>query len=542
MREITYSNGVYSFMLLQNEAAPKGWKCVNNIAYTNDSWLVKQFYLQCDIAAYNKLSEVFNTHQLSCQYVWKSNIKPNGLMPEQVVAVEFAKNKPFTLIADKAGSGKTISAIAIANENKHKKILVVCTATIKGKWLRELQHWLLDKTLSINILSVKNPQPADINIINYDLITREEIMLPILAQGLDYVIFDESHYLKGDTSMRTLAAYGISVAEYKLKQAFSKFIKEPKRTDWYVDGLQVHYNKYSKIKNINIASKAKQVVCLTGTPIVKDTLDLLPMLKALAPNAVPEARTYTDFFNRYIESVDLPFGTKIIGSKNLDRLFWHLRSTIMICREQRHTSIPVMEILPVELTDKVTLAKEAESLEIIKRITLKQAYKNMGVLPNEDLQALPQYRQKAAKVKLDACVEHIESLVEQNEKVVVFAYHTETVEYLQKALNKYKPVVIYGKTPVEKRDGIAKQFQNDPETMVFVGNIQAAGEGIDLFAARYVVFVETNWLYKDIEQCIARCNRKGQTRQVIAQFITILNSVDEYVLSTALQRRKNSLV
>jgi SNF2 family DNA or RNA helicase len=54
-------------------------------------------------------------------------------------------------------------------------------------------------------------------------------------------------------------------------------------------------------------------------------------------------------------------------------------------------------------------------------------------------------------------------------------------------------VKIDGSTPAEERELAVKRFEDDKDIKIFVGQTQAAGEGINLGAAQTVAFIEFEW-------------------------------------------------
>ena len=86
-----------------------------------------------------------------------------------------------------------------------------------------------------------------------------------------------------------------------------------------------------------------------------------------------------------------------------------------------------------------------------------------------------------------------------------------------------------------KQAGI-DSFQNHPETQVFIGQFQAAGEGVNLTAASSVLFVESSWTPKDMAQAAGRCHRIGQKNSVLVRFATLVGSIDENI-QRALRRK-----
>ena len=73
-------------------------------------------------------------------------------LPYQLEAIEFALERPHTLIADEMGLGKTVEALGVLNaEPSARRILVVCPASLKLNWQREAERWLLGDLSLIHI-------------------------------------------------------------------------------------------------------------------------------------------------------------------------------------------------------------------------------------------------------------------------------------------------------------------------------------------------------------------------------------------------------
>ena len=121
--------------------------------------------------------------------------KPDGLeyMPFQKAGISYADKRNDTLIADEMGLGKTIQAIGVINLNSDiKKVLVVCPATMKLVWKSELEKWLVNSNLKIAVWDTKTQEDANIIIINYDILSRFDMLK---RTTFSILVADEIHYL-----------------------------------------------------------------------------------------------------------------------------------------------------------------------------------------------------------------------------------------------------------------------------------------------------------------------------------------------------------
>lgn len=93
-----------------------------------------------------------------------------------------------------------------------------------------------------------------------------------------------------------------------------------------------------------------------------------------------------------------------------------------------------------------------------------------------------------------------------------------------------KSVAIYGEIPKESRGAIVQQFQTDPATMVFIGQIDTAGTGITLTAADTCVYYSVNFNYATYSQSLSRIHRIGQRNRCTYIHLVVENSVDTDIL------------
>ena len=144
------------------------------------------------------------------------------------------------------------------------------------------------------------------------------------------------------------------------------------------------------------------------------------------------------------------------------------------------------------------------------------------------LQKINLARQWLEQVKRGPILEMMNDL-QPAAKAIVFCNFTATVDWFMSRLPKGSTVRLTGKESRKKRDAAVMQFQNDPECRWFVGNIDAAGVGLNLTAATYVFFVSRPWTPAKLDQAEDRAYRIGQGQRVEICTPTIPDTIDEQI-------------
>jgi SWI/SNF-related matrix-associated actin-dependent regulator 1 of chromatin subfamily A len=465
--------------------------------------------------------------------------------PFQLAGVHFMAQRPVTLLGDPPGLGKTIQAIALANFDGAKRVLIVCPASLKGMWEKA---WKRFSTLglSVGIAEGDDLPDTDVVIINYDIIARHKDVL----KKVDWTHFfiDEGHYLQNPESQRTQAVLGDT----------------SKSSTWM---------ERSRSQGIS----AHRVVWMTGTPVKKCPHNLWPFLARFDPNGL--GKNYWSFISRYC---DWSRGETLppTGGSNLDELQEYLRSKFMIRRnkktvlkelpDKRHQIIE----LPAKGLKKLVEAEYnavAEALGNLEALidsnyiepfdeddededdydtilaALKQAKEMSGdsfatqanhleTGERTAFQDMAAARKELALAKLPMCIEFIKNVMDgSDEKTIVFAFHKDVVTELEKAFPN--SVTITGKTKVKDRQPIVDLFQEDETRDPFIGNISAAGTGLTLTAATNVIFVELSWLPSDLEQAEDRAHRMGQLNAVNVWHLVVAGSTDARMVEKLVERQ-----
>ena len=147
--------------------------------------------------------------------------------------------------------------------------------------------------------------------------------------------------------------------------------------------------------------------------------------------------------------------------------------------------------------------------------------------------------QEPSSAKLDALLETLEPLIAEGHKVLVFSQFVTMLELIREELVKREITHLMLTGQTENRQALVDKFQGDPSIPVFLLSLKAAGSGLNLTAASYVVLYDPWWNPAVEAQAIDRTHRIGQRNQVIAYRLLARGTVEEKI--RALQRDKAAL-
>ncbi len=416
------------------------------------------------------------------------------LKPFQRAGVRYLLAQRRAFLADEQGLGKTIEALATIEAARAYPAIVVCPASLKLNWMRELRHWLPGRsaqTLTGNGVGEPIP-PADVTIVNYDILPPRLDELVALAPNA--LVLDESHYCKNAAAKRTQA----------------------------VQRLSSHMDRQSI------------VLALTGTPVVNRPTELISQLRILG--------RLEDFGS------GAKFGERFRGGDAHLRLHWHLRARCFVRRLKADvlTQLPAKTraVVPVELDNESEYRLAERDLVAWLRsqpLDLGELdAKVAAALRAERLVRLNALKVLAARGKLHAALTWIHDFCSSDERLVVFAHHRE----IQRAVIEHFPSALHilGTDSHAARDAAVQAFQapDGPDNQLIVCSIEAAGHGLTLTRASNVVFLELDWTPAKHDQAEDRCHRIGQQDAVNAYYLLAANTVDETI--SALLERKRAVI
>ncbi len=401
---------------------------------------------------------------------------------------------------------------------KVKKVLIVAPTSVCAVWPKEFNDYadfkytvkvlLGDKKSRIKALDDLDKFPFEalkVAVINYESTWREDIFDRLLAFDADLIIADESQRIKTHDAAQSKAMH-------------------------------------------QLGDKARYKLILSGTPVQNEAVDIFSQYRFLDPTIF--GMNFYAFRGRYC--VMGGFNRKqIVQYRDLDALIKKEHSIAYRVTKEEALDLPEQTFENRYITlskkerniyDKLRRDSFAEldgggtitATTVLTKLLRLQQFTG-GFLVEDDA-ARPQL---VSRGKLDALADILQDyVVEGKKKLVIFArFIPEVMEIIKLAgdiagKHGMKTVAIYGDIKKELRGDIVQQFQTDPATMVFVGQIDTAGTGITLTAADTCVYYSENFNYATYEQSLSRIHRIGQRYPCTYIHLVAEKTVDELILKS----------
>lgn len=383
------------------------------------------------------------------------------LRPFQLSGVEFLKSNGHALLADEMGLGKTVTALAACESLRLKRVAVVCPASVRLNWKQEIEE---------------NGLPLSSFIIgSYNLAA--DMKFP--AGPYDGIILDEAHFLKNPDSKRTAGVFG---------------------------------NENGLVRGSEAAFKWP----LTGTPVLNRPRELHPILSVLARGRIKPHESWDRFTQKFCGAYFDGRGMNTKGATNIEDLKQRLQGFML-----RRTKAEVMPELPPRIISHPAVELTNEEMEAIYAIESEVSDREAFLSPTREdysqLGDMARLLRATGTAKIRAVAEFVDDILETEDKVVIFARHKDVIKGLDAALAHQMPVIYHGGMNDEQKQRAVRDFMENKDCCVFIGQIQAAGTGINGLqtVCNNIVFAELDWVPGIMAQAIDRCHRWGQTASCV---------------------------
>jgi SNF2 family DNA or RNA helicase len=425
------------------------------------------------------------------------------LFDYQKKGISFVLFKKAAIIADEMGLGKTLQAISAAILKKQifgfKKTLIVCPASLKAQWKKEIEKFSSEKALIVEGLPNQREQSYNNGdyfflIVNYETILRDASA--INRAGLDFLILDEAQRVKN----------------FETKTA-------------------------SAVKRLN----PRHTLVITGTPVENKLIDIFSIMSILNPRFFGPLWEFS-----YQHCLFDPVRKdKINGYYNLKKLNKKLNK-VVIRRQKRHVIDQLPQVsqmdIPVELSPlQMELhGSYAKSLTMIlrkpfltpfdlQRIQLLLA--NMRMVCDSTYLIDDQTNESPKLLELEYMLLEKLDIKKNDIKMIIFSEWVKVHKLIGEILRKHKIgfVELNGKVPVKQRGDLISKFESDAKIKIFLST-EAGGSGLNLQMADTLINFELPWNPAKKNQRIGRIDRLGQksTKLTIYNFIT-RRSIEESI-------------
>lgn len=416
------------------------------------------------------------------------------LFDYQKEGIRFALFKKAAIIADEMGLGKTLQAIGAAVNKKEilgfRKTLIVCPASLKDQWKKEIERFSNEKALVIQGTPEErenqyNDKDHFFFIVNYETILRDQKVID--KAEFDFLILDEAQRAKN----------------FETKTAAS-------------------------VKKI----KTRHLLVITGTPIENRLIDLFSIMSILDPAILGPLWEFS--YQYCLFDPEKP--NKINGYYNLQKLKLQV-SPILLRREKRNVleqlptinqvDVPI-NLSPLQSDYHASFARGVASIIRKKFLTpydlqrLQLLLANMRMVCDSTFLIDKETNESPKLEELKYILIEKLDVKNSHSKIIIFSEWVIMHKLIGNMLreNNIGFAELNGSVPVKLRGDLIRGFESNPDCKVFLST-EAGGSGLNLQVADTLINFELPWNPAKKNQRIGRIDRIGQ----LSKKLTILNLI-----------------
>ena len=409
-------------------------------------------------------------------------------------------------LADDMGLGKTVQFIAMLLKHRHTAktkdpALIVVPRSLIFNWASECKRFgpklkVLEYTGMDRAALRDDFATQDVILTTYGTVRRDVAILKDVQ--FDYVVLDEAQTIK---------------------------------------------NPSSQIARASRLLRARHRLALSGTPIENNVGDLWSIFEFLNPGMLGRSSA----FRNHVSDPDSADSRKLVARG--------LRPFIL-----RRTKKQVAAELPERLEETIYCDMDTEQRRLYDELRVHYRESLLGAVEKDGLskskmhvlEALLRLRQAAchpallnrgsdedAYAKLEFLIPHLNELVAEGHKSLVFSQFTSMLSIVREHLDKSGIEYEYLDGQTRDRERRVNRFQEDENCPVFLISLKAGGLGLNLTAADYVFLLDPWWNPAVEAQAIDRAHRVGQTKTVFAYRMICRDTVEEKIAE--LQKKKRDL-
>ena len=416
---------------------------------------------------------------------------------------------------DQPGLGKTPTSIAFCNEIEAQRVLVIVPASVRIQWGERIKEWSTIPRLNVSVmLKVKDGihPSAHYQVISYDAARNPAIIKALRKIDWDVLICDEAHKMKNMDALTTRAVLGNARGRY------------------------VHGEHDMEA----IAHGIPHKLALTGTLLLNRPSECYVLFRHFDHEAIDflSEEGFKEKYNRQADMKTIEGKRFKLESTSLEsELQNRLRANIMARHEKRDVlrfmKPPRFSIVRCMEDSAVDAALGAEGMLGLD-IEAIQTTKDFEILGH-----IAEARRLMGIALAPQIIRYAEDFLEgSEEKLVIFGWHIEVLDLFEQGLSRFGTVRVDGRKSAAARQQAVDDFVGQAHKRVFVGNLQAAGTGLDGLqrVCSRCYLAEPDWVPAQNEQAVARLDRIGQEDLVNAEIFVAPGSISEKILVRALEK------
>lgn len=480
------------------------------------------------------------------------------LREHQKSGVKFLLSRKKCILADDMGYGKTTTLSVAAIEGNFDSVLIICPASIKTNWKKELMWYIPDKDISIiDSIQDKNKKELE-SLLGYGIgksgKTVQELKNEASENGkwqdnrfviVNFDILDEFYNIPSGRSAKNV--------EEALKNSPLYHYLNNKKSLIIID--EVHRlsnttsNRYKIIKDLIKRTNPDSIYTATGTPITNNPQNFYCVLQFLGD---PITDDYNYYMERYCNSFKIP---KKGEKEKWTEIFLKRKKIDSISKLDSKDRIDLKNFIK-ENAKMINVPGGPSNLdelqERVSHIYLRRVKEDLMDLPNKNVHEIRYefteqqkheydklwdeyettqyeinpnkeinkeliegaiYRKYCSMQMIPNTISLAERLISEGKKVIIATCYDDEINTLKEYFGD-RAVMYNGKMSIKQKDFAQKEFTENPNVMVFLGNIIAAGVGITLTVSQSVIYNNMSFVPGDNRQMEDRCYRIGQTKDV----------------------------
>ena len=420
--------------------------------------------------------------------------------PYQWAGVGFLFPRHSAILADEMGLGKTMQSITtirlMIRSGAVRSVLLVCPKPLVTNWKREFDVWASE--IPVEIIEGDQARrkwlwelkDVPVKIANYELLTRDRnLYSPPPEEVID------------ETGAAKFVQGGVKFDLVVLDEA-QRIKNQSGSTHKAVDALQ-----------------RKRSWALTGTPVENSASDLIGIFEWLSPGYLsPEMKP---------SQLGRAIGDHILR-RTKDKVLKDMPPRLIRDLELEMTDAQRESYKNAEENGVETLNEMGESAttqHVLQLITKLKQICNFDPATHES-------------PKMSRLVADMEEVAASNQKAIVFTQWTHTIDQMRPYLEPFGPLEYSGRIPHRARDGVIKQFKENPDNKVILMTYGAGSVGLNLQFCNYVFLFDRWWNPAIEDQAINRAHRIGVKGSVTVSRFLLMGTIEERIDKILREKRE----